>query len=123
MSAIEDEVDARSVGTHGTSDDGWLVFARNPAASRHGLVRSKKGVWWKRLDNEEDATALRKRLGPRAWTAPISQMRRKPREPCPKPAQAELNARQMQRCKALADFAAGRDAPPWEDEPIGDGRT
>jgi hypothetical protein len=115
MSAIENDAGARSVGTHGTSDDGWLVFARNPAASRHGLVRSKKGVWWKRLDNEQDAIALRKQLGPSAWTAPISQIRR--RKPGPRyrhPDRAELAAREAQRQRALADFAAGRDRPPWE---------
>jgi hypothetical protein len=122
MSAIEDEVDTRSAGTYGTSGEAWLVFARNPAASRHGLVRSKKGVWWKKFDNEADATALRKRLGPRAWTVAISQMGRKPRQRYAQPAQTMIAAHEAERLRALADFEAGRDWPPWEDGPIGDGR-
>jgi hypothetical protein len=121
VSAIENDVGARSVGAHGISDDAWLVFARNPAASRHGLVRSKKGVWWKKFDNEADATALR-RLGPRAWTVAISQMRQKPRQRYAQPAQTVIAAREAERLRALADFEAGRDWPPWADGPIGDGR-
>jgi hypothetical protein len=102
---------------------GWLVCTRDATAGRrYGLRQSKKAVWWQLVWTEEDAAARQQRIGPGAWVAPISQMRQKPRQRYAQPAQTAIAAREAERLRALADFEAGRDWPPWGDEPIEDGR-
>ena len=93
----------------------WLVFSRNPTAARHELARSKRGVWWARADSEKEAAELRSRLGSGAWIATIPQMRRRPQQRYAKPTRAELVAHEAERRRALKDFEAGCDWPPWED--------
>jgi hypothetical protein len=100
----------------------WFVFSKDASAGRHGLLRSKRGIFFKKVDNKDAATALRKQLGPGSWTASLAQLctkaRRHPEHQLYQPASGSvLAARESERLRALADFAADRDWPPWEDPP------
>src|SRR5438094_628530 len=94
--------------------EGWLVFSRASISEAYGLTRSKRGVWWVRVGNEQEAKNLRIRIGSSAWAAPIEKLKqRKSRILYRPPSSHELADRAVRRQRALKDFAAGTDWPPW----------
>jgi len=96
----------------------FLVFCRDPIVSaEHGLKRGKSGIWYEKLWGESAARDLCDALGGSGWAVPLEDLRKRRRGSdfrYSAPSVEELSIREAQRIAALADFAAGRDWPPWE---------
>jgi hypothetical protein len=102
-------------------DEAFLVFVPRPT---RGFAESKRGgLWWRRVIGWGAAEAAKEHSGAGAWIKSVDEMKSIRRGDNSQPIRysrppiKEQWARRQEREQALADFAAGRDWPPWQEAP------